>query len=226
MIPLLLAPALLLAVPDARAGALYINGVRMDAAPEVRLERCTVRIDPSGNIFIDAPGYRPSAPNPSIPERGPVAVRLDPVRGVVADPVPAVAQDVVVAAVAPVRPAVAPPVAEPARAAPTGRWWLVTEDQESTGQAVEVRINGTVVRTLRSSSVQVLLDVGPWLRVGTNTVEFVPLAGSVAGAGALAAWIGSGIPVNGTLRLDAPEVRWVLGAGDAGGVQRFALTVR
>ncbi|MEN9787595.1 MAG: hypothetical protein RLZZ299_2859 [Pseudomonadota bacterium] len=229
----LLASALLFAVPDARAGALYINGVRMDDTPEVRLERCTVRIDEAGNIHIDAPGYRPPAPTASAPGRGPVAVRLDPVHGAASDAARAVATASV--ASSPAAPPVASPpvgtvspvsgpVRETPRAVPAGRWWLVTEDQQSTQQAVEIRINGARVRTLRSSGVQVLIDVGPWLRVGVNAIEFVPQAG--AGAGSLAAWIGSGTPVNGTLRLDAPEVRYALGSGDAGGVQRFALTVR
>lgn len=234
MIALLLASVLSIAVSDARAGALYINGVRADDAPAVVLERCTVRIDEAGNVFIDAPGYRAPAPAPAASKavRGPVAVRLDPVRGAASDHARAVdladaASPPVVATASPPTAVVAPvPAAErdTPRAVPVGRWWLVTENQESLQQAVEVRVNGAPVRTLRASAVQVLLDVGPWLRVGVNTVEFVPVAGG--GSGALAAWIGSGTPVNGILRLDAPEVRYVLGTGDAGGVQRFALTVR
>lgn len=60
----------------ALAGAVYVNGVRADVLPEVVLERCTVRLDGQGNVFIDAPGYKVNITDPGEAAAGPRAVSL------------------------------------------------------------------------------------------------------------------------------------------------------
>jgi hypothetical protein len=47
---------LALAAP-ALAGSVYLNGVRIDGVTNQRFEKVAVRIDETGNIYIDAPGY-------------------------------------------------------------------------------------------------------------------------------------------------------------------------
>jgi hypothetical protein len=45
---------------SALAGAVYLNGVRIDGAEGIRntrFDKVNVRIDEAGNVFIDAPGY-------------------------------------------------------------------------------------------------------------------------------------------------------------------------
>jgi hypothetical protein len=39
------------------AGSVYLNGVRIDGVTNQKFEKVTVRIDDSGNVLIDAPGY-------------------------------------------------------------------------------------------------------------------------------------------------------------------------
>lgn len=41
----------------AAAGSVYLNGVRIDGVTNQKFEKVSVRIDESGNVFIDAPGY-------------------------------------------------------------------------------------------------------------------------------------------------------------------------
>ena len=205
----------------ALASAVYVNGVRADVLPEVVLERCTVRLDGQGNVFIDAPGYKVNITDPGETSAGPRAVSLGGPGlpgGAVATVVGGVASGVTAAS------AGALPTAE---AAPRGKWWLVTEDAGSAGQSFEVRVNGYKVRTVRSGEAQLALDLGPWLRAGNNSVEVVPGA-DVAGAakGSLGVFIGTGSPSLGVLRLETPEVRYARRPGVAPAPATFQLVVR
>src|ERR1700722_530991 len=42
---------------SAVASSVYLNGVNIDGVTDQKFEKCTVRIDSQGNVFIDAPGY-------------------------------------------------------------------------------------------------------------------------------------------------------------------------
>ncbi len=249
---------LALLASSALAGAVYVNGVRADVLPEVVLERCTVRLDGAGNVFIDAPGYKVNITDPG-EAAGPRAVALGAGAlpggavatagtGAVAGAAAGGATAVALGAAALPGGAVAtsgpgggtdPNVARPAGGAampagvpaagpvPSGKWWLVTEDAGSAGQSLEVRVNGYKVRTVRSGEAQLALDLGPWLRTGSNTVEVVPgTDGAMATKGSLGVFVGSGAPSAGVLRLEQPEVRYARRPGVAAAPQSFQLVVR
>ena len=98
---------------------------------------------------------------------------------------------------------------------PSGTWWLVTEDSSSAGVTLEVAINGTLARRVGSGERQVILDIGPFLRPGSNTVVITPLPQRASNAGALSVYIGRGTNVQGTIHLDNPEIAYSRQSTDA-----------
>jgi hypothetical protein len=91
-----------------------------------------------------------------------------------------------------------------------------------------VLINGTPVRRVASGQPQLLLDVGPYLRRGVNTVVIQGVSGGSTGGGPLNVYLGRGNSRSGTLRLDNPEVAFVARAtaGASGSPARqYTLTV-
>lgn len=200
--PALLALALLLgASPPAQAGALYINGVRADTLRNMELKDVDVRIDAEGNIWVDAPRYAVEVVSPG-----------DPVA-----PGPA-AQ--------PTGPLTPPPVQAGGAVVPAGTWWLVSEDNTSTGHVVDVYINGVLVTTLRSGDSQILLDVSRYLHRGTNQVLFTARPGQ-PGGGLLQLYLGSGTNDSGTLNLNTPDITFTRRSSDpaTGGSRQFELVV-
>lgn len=109
---------------------------------------------------------------------------------------------------------------------PVGRWWLVTEDAGSVGSAVDVMVNGQVVRRVISGQPQLIMDIGAWLRPGDNEISLLIQPGTPAG-GALSVYIGQGDNRDGTIRLGSPDVRWTRRAGDPaeGTIRTFHVTV-
>ncbi len=218
---------MLLFASVALAGGVFVNGVRADVLPPVTLERCTVRVDAQGNIYIDAPGYKVAVTQAGDgPSSVPAGMYGAPAGLSVAAPASAGA------AAAPVQSSAVPmatpqPVRDVRSPAPTGTWWLVTEDARSGGQSIEVRVNGTRVRSVRSGEPQLVLDIGPWLRVGDNVVEVLPGADAVnATGGSLSVYVGKGAPVAGVLRLDAPPVIWTRRAGEPAVASSLPLPIR
>lgn len=120
------------------------------------------------------------------------------------------------------QPASSQPAAPAPEAAPVavaaGHHWLVTQDQGSTGQVVEVVINGTSVREIRSGQAQLILDIGPFLKAGSNVVTFRPVAGEAApGGGAMTIHLGEGSNDSGTLKMQNPQLSYTrTGAEPAG----------
>lgn len=110
---------------------------------------------------------------------------------------------------------------------PTGTWWLVTEDAASAGVVLEVTINGTLARRVQSGERQVILDIGPYLRAGSNTVVITPLPYRASNAGALSVYIGRGTNVQGTIHLDNPEIAYSRQSSDgsAAGARQYTFTV-
>lgn len=218
---------LLLAASFARAGEVYLNGVRAQGMPVMTMENVTVRFDAQGNIWVDAPQYQvtvvkggtgaPPAPAVTSPYPAPA-------------PTPAYAPAPTPAAYAPAPSVAPPPAPSPASVAglgiAAGKWWLVTEDNDSVGQDVEVMVNGVSVRHVRSGETQAILDLGPYLRSGSNTISMRAAPGSYGG-GALVVYVGKGSTSGGTVRLDNPDVRYTRRAVDlgAGGEKSFALQV-
>ena len=168
----------------AMAGSVYINGILADGVRAVELQRVNVEIDAVGNILITAPNYDVQVSGNAPRYQPPSSNRYQ-----------ATPQNVT-----PVQPALSPAIAQ------GGPWWLVTQDDGSVGQTVEVRINNVLVHTVRSGQGQVILDVTANLNSGANTVTFVASSGASAGGAPLHIYIGKGENVGGTLRMNAPQV--------------------
>ena len=175
---------LLLATPTALAGSLYINGVLADGVRAVELERVNVQIDAVGNILITAPNYDVQVSGDAPRYQTPSSARYQ-----------ATPQNVT-----PVQPALSPAISQ------GGPWWLVTQDNGSVGQTIEVRINNTLIHTVRSGQGQVILDVTSYVQSGANTVTFSASSASNAGGEPLHIYLGKGESAGGTLRLNEPQV--------------------
>ena len=109
---------------------------------------------------------------------------------------------------------------------PAGSWWLVTEDNGSTGSVVDVMVNGTVIRRVVSGQAQLIMDIGPFLKQGTNEITMLIQPGT-AGGGVLNIYVGQGNNSQGTIRLDAPSVRFSRRSSDPteGGLKTYTLTI-
>lgn len=109
---------------------------------------------------------------------------------------------------------------------PAGTWWLVTEDNGSAGSVVDVMVNGTVIRRVVSGQAQLIMDIGPFLKQGTNEITLLVQPG-VAGGGILNIYVGQGSNAQGTIRLDAPVVRFARRSSDSseGGLKTYTLNI-
>jgi hypothetical protein len=147
-LPLLAALVLVAAAPAGAAPSLTLNGVSIDGATSQTFDNCTVVIDAQGGVHITAKGY---------------AVKSDPSASAAGSAVPA--------ATAPVGPVSA---AERAGPAPklTRRYFLATEQTEPDGTQydVEVFINASWVRSIRSADPQAVLEVTRYLKPGPNKI--------------------------------------------------------
>ncbi|MSQ00698.1 MAG: hypothetical protein EXR71_02270 [Myxococcales bacterium] len=175
-------------VLGAWAGDVYLNGIRADVLPVMSMENVTVRFDAQGNIWVDAPTYRVRV------STGDATIPSNPASALAPPPPPA--------------PRVQSGVA-------AGSWWLVTEDNDSVGHDVAVAVNGVSVQRVRSGEGQLILDLGAWLQRGTNTITMTAAPGSYAG-GALMVYVGKGGADEGTVRLEAPDIRYARRAVDLG----------
>ncbi|GDX82074.1 hypothetical protein LBMAG42_38850 [Deltaproteobacteria bacterium] len=225
----------------ANAGDIYLNGVRADVLPVMSMENVTVRFDASGNIWIDAPMYRVSvvpsgaqAPTTALP------VAAAPPAAYTPTPAPTYTTSPGYTPVPATTPAYTPSYAPTYSPAPTpapratpaptlgglapGGWWLVTEDNDSSGQDIEVLVNGQSVRHVRSGEPQMIVDLGDWLHHGTNTVTLRAAPGTYGG-GALLIYVGKGNEAGGTVRMDTPEVRYTRRAVDLGSGGEKSYTV-
>lgn len=110
---------------------------------------------------------------------------------------------------------------------PVGSWWLVTEDAASSGVELEVLINGTLARHVSSGEAQVILDISPFLRAGSNTVVVNPLPSTPNGGGTLSVYIGRGSNVQGTIHLDNPEIAYTRRSSEGSnlGARQYTFTV-
>lgn len=120
---------------------------------------------------------------------------------------------------APPPPPPPPPVSPTSGVGASGRWWLVTEDNGSQGHAVDVVVNGTSVKTIRSGDAQVILDIGPFLKVGANQVRVTSNSVGAAG-GTMYVYMGVGSNQSGTVNLDRPPIQYGLGASRTGEYSR------
>ncbi len=100
-----------------------------------------------------------------------------------------------------------------------GRWWLVTEDNSSTGHVVQIYLNGELARTVRSGEEQIIEDVGEFLVAGSNSVRMSSTSTAATG-GALYVYLGQGSTESGTLVLEQPDVQFGLSPARKGAYER------
>jgi hypothetical protein len=139
---LVLACAAAAGAGPARAGpSITLNGVSIDGVTSQRFENATVTIDAAGAVHIEARGYA--------------------VRGAAAPQPPDPASSAAGPAAA--------PAAEPRLAR---RYFLATEQSQPDGTQfdVEVFVNATWIRVIRSSDPQVVVEITRYLRPGRNTI--------------------------------------------------------
>ena len=181
--------AVLLAVarPAVAGPTVSLNGVSIDGVANQRFENATVVIDGQGNVDIQARGYaaRASAPGALA---GPVGA---PPRLAGAEPAPAA----------------------PARLA--RRYFLATEQSELDGTQydVEVFIDSSWVRVLRSADGPTVMEVTRYLHPGRNQITLASTKRLVGVARrstradvTLRIVIGAGSAGDGRVTIDAPLV--------------------
>ncbi len=186
MRPLALTSALvvaLLAVPALAGPKLTLNGVPIDGARDQRFENATVVIDDAGDVHVTAKGYA--------------------VKG----GAPAAGTSAAAGAAAPALPSQDP--------RPTRRYFLATEQSQPDGTQydVEVFINASWIRVLRSADPQVVMELTRYLRPGANTITLAAtkrLAGvarrSTSREVTLRVVIGEGNVSGDRVTMDAPLV--------------------
>ena len=184
----------------AHAGSLYVNGVRADTLRNFEFSHVDVKVDDQGNIWVDAPLYKVEMQSPD--QAKAPEVRTVETPGTVPTP--------------------------SASDAPVGVYWLVTEDNASVGHTIDVVVNGTLAQKVRSGDTQVILDIGKYLKVGTNTVVMTAQPSEKLDGGVVEIYIGTGANINGTLTMDRPLIDFARRATDnAGGAsQSFEIVVK
>lgn len=225
--------ALLAALSTANAGNVYINGVNATGLTNFELQDVDVRLDANGDVYIDAPRYSievQSAPDPVAPAAEPEPVSAPVVETTAVEPVAEPPAEPAVEPVESTTPAIDAPAAisappEPLVAPET--WWLVTEDNGSSGHVIEVFIAGSAVATVRSGDEQLILDVSPYLAPGDNIVNLSASPADMLGGGVLNVYLGPGSNDAGTLNLAAPQLTFTRRATDdpAGTAQQLTLVV-
>jgi len=163
---------------EVSAASVYVNGVQAYGLVDYEFERVNVRIDKNGNVWIDAPQYDVNVSERST-TRSPTGLNSYNSSG-----------------------------GQQKANIPTGRWWLVTEDAGSKNHSVSVIVNGYLVHQVRSGDAQVIKDLAPYLRDGSNSVVFnVGSSGSTGGP--LSIYISTGSNRSGTVVLDQPQIIYV-----------------
>lgn len=177
----------------ASAGDLYVNDTKVDprAMSNVALDEVSVRFDAQGNIFVDAPGYE-------------VHLQGAPTASPPLSSAPTAAGEPSPSASAAVAPA---------------RWWMVTEDNGSTGHRIEIWLNGQLAHTVTSGQPQRIVDVGRWLRIGENQV-LVKSSSTNPTGGSFYVYLGTGTDQAGTVVMDNPAVSFGVGSSRSGPYQR------
>ncbi|MCB9791658.1 MAG: hypothetical protein H6741_02935 [Alphaproteobacteria bacterium] len=245
----------LLGSPVAEAGALYINGVRADGVTGLDLKDVNIRIDANGDMWIDAPRYQvevvqPGGPQGAATQPSPATQpaygsqpatqpaygsqpATQPAYGSQPATQPAYgSQPATQPAQGTVQPAYGGQASAPAPTAsaglPPGSWWLVSDDNSSTGHVVDVYIGGVLVHTIKSGDAQVLMDVSRFLRPGVNQVQFTARAGGQPGGGLLHIYVGKGDTIDGVLNLDSPEIEFTRRSSDdpRGASRQYQIDIR
>lgn len=181
--------------PAALAASVYVNGVNVDGLRNQTFENATVTIDANGNVQINAPGYR-------------IEVQAPPTPSTVS------ASGTTTASAGSVTSASSAKATSASGVAP-GQWWLVTEDNGSKGHVIQVFVNERLVHTVKSGEAQSIVDIGAYLRPGSNAVRLSSNSQS-AGGGSLYVYIGHGGNQSGTVVLDRPDIQYGLSSSRSG----------
>lgn len=205
---------------SALAGSVYLNGVNIDGVTGVKFEKATVRIDESGNVFIDAAGYKvvqSAEPQAAAPARTPEPVRA---------PEPARAPEPVAAA---------SPPAGPVPTKISKRYWLVVK-QTVPGMTefdVDVYVNARWLMTVKNGMSDDAIDITRHLSPGQNTVVFEAKKvssgprKSFSSEHAMSLVIGEGNEASGNVMVDNALVTFRRTAQDAETVAReYAFVAR
>ncbi|AKF81279.1 hypothetical protein MFUL124B02_19180 [Myxococcus fulvus 124B02] len=230
----LVATLVTLAPLSTLAGSVYLNGVLIDGVTNQKFEKATVRIDESGNVHIEAAGYRVSTvttPAPAAPSQAaaptPSAAQAVPAGGAA----PA-AQAVPTAGTASAQPAVAT-ATQPSRI--TQRYWLVTEQTVPgmTEYDIDVYVNSRWLRKLRGNEDQVVADITQHLKPGANQVMLMARKISTGSKRSdspkhvFRVIIGEGNEGGGNVMIDNPLIRFQTSAAESKDItQEFTLTTR
>jgi hypothetical protein len=105
---------------------------------------------------------------------------------------------------------------------------VVSEDNGSANQHVDISVNGNPIRPVRSGEKPAVIDISAWLRYGANTIVFSSRPGAPeGGAGNLYVHIGKGSDQNGTLTLQQPAFTLIRRPDEAGraDVRTFELSI-
>lgn len=199
----------------AQAGDVYVNDVHVNPVDlqGMTLEDVDVTIDASGNIRIAAPGYKIQVVNPVPAPAATTTAAPKPATGGAGYYPPGAYGQVYGSQGAPPPPVKGPAPLDPA--VPAATWWLVSEDNGTTGHVVEVLINGRLAETIKSGEPQRILDVGQHMKTGSNTVTLKSVSTAPTG-GSLYVYAGTGNDRSGTVVLDEPTVQYGLGTSRTG----------
>ena len=190
--------ALLALSLGANAATLYVNGTPVEGLRDFEFTNVTVQVDENGDVFIIAPQYNVSL--------GDAAEAKNKKRRKNKD-------------------VTTPPAPTGDGSVPANRWWLISDDNQTAGHVVDVTINDTVVSTFKSAGKQLIMDIGPYLNAGDNTVKFVS-RGDAPSGGALFLYVGTGSVDGGRISQDEPKIKFKRNAtSDARDSVDFKLTV-
>ena len=190
--------ALLALSLGANAATLYVNGTPVEGLRDFEFTNVTVQVDENGDVFIIAPQYNVSLGDAAEAKNKKRRKNKD----VTTPPAPTGDGSVV-----------------------ANRWWLISDDNQTVGHVVDVTINDTVVSTFKSAGKQLIMDIGPYLNAGDNTVKFVS-RGDTPSGGALFLYVGTGSVDGGRISQDEPKIKFKRNAtSDARDSVDFKLTV-
>ena len=164
---------------NAEAATLYVNGTAVDGLRNFEFTNVSVSVDENGDVFIVAPQY-----NVAVGDEATVKKSRKSKKDVIK-----------------------PPPASGDGTVPSNRWWLFSEDNQTTGHVVDVSVNGTVIKTFLSGGTQIIFDIGPYLNSGSNQVTFSSRSRKLDG-GAMFLYVGTGSIDGGRVSMNKPEIEY------------------
>ncbi len=194
----------------AMAGSVFVNGVNVDGLRNQTFEGVkAVTIDNDGNVQIEAPGYDIQVAGE---DAGPDPTPPGPTTPTTAPPPVATAGQIL-------------PPGSVDNGLPIGQWWLISEDNGSSGHVVSIYINGQLATAIPSGQAQVIADMQPYVKFGANQVRIESQSVAAAG-GTFYIYMGSGSNDSGTVVMDPPQVQFGVGPSREGQyVREFTLNV-